>query len=304
MDNRSQTTETQQLRFTNVNELAGHVNTAMRDNRDLDFFVVTHVSAEDANRIYNERDRRGLGWRLAYKGRTARQLLVTVPTGRHEAAQVALNHEIMSAIETQANMKGRWTPLGARRYKGRDEDEDSWREGDASGVPKDPTVMYNWPTLVIECGYSQSLPSLRNAMQWWFAESGREVQIVLLIKLYPSTRTMLVEKYTEERPVPGARPGATMTRQAAAAAFIPTLRQIITIKEIPGTRRRPRLAPRQNDFTSNLLGAEYDVDSDNLVLEFERLFLVHADANRGQRDIVIPPSELVSIADAVWGLEN
>ncbi len=133
-------------------------------------------------------------------------------------------------------------------------------------------------------------------MRLWFAHSEHAVKIVLLIKLYRDTRTMLVEKYTEERLLPGARAGAT--------ALIPTLHQTIAIKEIPGTRRPPVLDPGENDFTTNRLGAAFDVNSTDLLLEFERLFLVRPDASRGQRDVVIPLSELVEIADSVWNLES
>ncbi|KAG0643077.1 hypothetical protein HOY80DRAFT_529612 [Tuber brumale] len=48
-----------------------------------------------------------------------------------------------------------------------------------------------WPTLVVECGVSESLDGLRWDAKWWLKNSGWSVYIVLLFSI--SSATQLIQ---------------------------------------------------------------------------------------------------------------
>ncbi|KAG0126516.1 hypothetical protein HOY82DRAFT_614931 [Tuber indicum] len=54
----------------------------------------------------------------------------------------------------------------------------------------------DWPTIVIECGISQSLNHLRMVAHWWLQKSGGLVKIVLLISASKATRSIHIEQWT------------------------------------------------------------------------------------------------------------
>lgn len=89
----------------------------------------------------------------------------------------------------------------------------------------------DWPTIVFEAGFSQSLPSLRAKMRWWFQASGHQVQVVVLAKAFPGglDKHIQIEAWQEQTPTPSdtARPGATRTRSLAAGGPEPTCRQTV-----------------------------------------------------------------------------
>ncbi|CAK7241575.1 MAG: hypothetical protein STHCBS139747_003038 [Sporothrix thermara] len=136
-----------------------------------------------------------------------------------------------------------------------------------------------WPTLVIEAGVSQSLASLHAKMHWWFSASNHAVKIVLLAKVSPASRSILVEKYNKD--VLQTRQGATNTRNMPGPA--PELRQTIAITAQPGSNP-----------------VVYDVLGGPLVLEFSHLFLRPADGTQGERDIVVDANRLAKLAERVW----
>lgn len=57
-----------------------------------------------------------------------------------------------------------------------------------------------WPTIVIESGLCASLPRLRQDAKWWLSRSQGEVRVVLVVTLYPGTRSLCVERWQLEQP--------------------------------------------------------------------------------------------------------
>jgi hypothetical protein len=88
--------------------------------------------------------------------------------------------------------------VGYRPTTFTDQNSGSSGEADASGGPFVAGVgeLQDWPTLVIEAGYSQTLNRrLRDQVAWWFRASAHQVKIVLLIKMDPaSPGEILIEK--------------------------------------------------------------------------------------------------------------
>lgn len=57
-----------------------------------------------------------------------------------------------------------------------------------------------WPTIVIESGLCASLSRLREDAKWWLSRSQGEVRVVLVVTLYPGTRSLCVERWQLEQP--------------------------------------------------------------------------------------------------------
>ena len=154
-----------------------------------------------------------------------------------------------------------WIPTGATTFAGRD---------GRGGIEGDSGFRLNHlerrgcgrPTLVIDCGHSQSLGSMRHRVKW-FRESDHQVQIVLLVKLFlgryqePSQRVIWIEKYTDS-----------------------VLRQTITMA--PNANTKP---------------ITYSVTGGSLLLEFALLRLRPAVPGSGEHDIIVTEDDLAQMAE-------
>lgn len=153
-------------------------------------------------------------------------------------------------------------------------------EGDSTGGPRIARGRKDdWPTLVIEAGYSESLNQLRADMTWWFTTSNHDVKIVLLAKFDHRQREILLEKWEEE--TPPSPPGAITRSRSAMLEPRQVLRQRIAINR---------------DETTNPVS--YNVARGALVLGFRLLFLRDPVPQEG--DIVISIPHLQSYAEYVW----
>ena len=244
------------------------------------------VSQADFDRIDMQREILGRKFRFFFQAEK-QQLHITVPKLPHERMHAELMRAVTSDMDRDPPMP-LWALSAATTYK--HPNGSSSNESDASGCPdsdgsgsdtSDGGV--HWPALVIECALSQSLNNLHAAMRWWFSASGHRVQVVLCIKLHQSTRTAIIEKFTEE--VIDARcPGATMTRSVSAAIQLhPVLQQTITIAPVPDS------GP-----------AQYRVMGGALVLKFTLLYRREPGPSPDERDVVISKARLERLARTVW----
>src|SRR4051794_32051498 len=143
------------------------------------------------------------------------------------------------------------------------------KEGDSAFKPLSMRPRKaDWPTIVLESGWSESLTRLRRDAHIWLENSGGDVKIVLLFSIGRTVRTMMIEKW-ENRPVPTnppvpdnppvpANPSVPANRPTTrsmtrAAAQTPTQIQAITI----------------NSNSNTVNGAP-------LTLEFRKIFLRQA----------------------------
>ena len=53
----------------------------------------------------------------------------------------------------------------------------------------------DWPTIVIECGVSESLAKLRMDASWWLTNSCGEVRIIIVITLTLAAEKLAIEKW-------------------------------------------------------------------------------------------------------------
>jgi hypothetical protein len=118
----------------------------------------------------------------------------------------------------------------------------------------------DWPTIVLESGWSESLTRLRRDARLWLEESRGDVKIVLLFSIGRTARTMIIEKW-ENHPVPANRP-ATRPITRATTPQTPTQIQAITIDSNSNTTNgapltlefrkiflRQAVPPLEHDFT-------------------------------------------------------
>ena len=72
----------------------------------------------------------------------------------------------------------------------------SQKEADYGWRPqKSRPLGTDWPTLVIECGVSQSRNPLVADAHWWFQNSGGQVKIVLLIAYFASKKEIRLQQW-------------------------------------------------------------------------------------------------------------
>ena len=135
--------------------------------------------------------------------------------------------------------------------------------------------MADWPTIVIQAGWSESLRKLQVDAGFWLEDSGEEVKIVLLFSISRRARTIIIEKW-ENRPVPANRPVTRSLMRAAGNVQTATQIQAITI-----------------DSNSNT------VNGAPLTLEFRKIFLRQA-VPPLEHDFTFTAQDLSEFATDLW----
>jgi hypothetical protein len=148
------------------------------------------------------------------------------------------------------------------------------------------TYKLDYPTLVIEAGWPQTLKELREKAKWWFDISKGDVKIVLLVKSSPGSNDIRIEKWKLDPAAP--RQGATTTR--AATAMTPRRVHVVEIARAAGI----------DDAHPNRFDpASYIVTGGPLQLEFIDIFL-RQPIPPGERDLIIGNTTLQEYAADFW----
>ena len=135
----------------------------------------------------------------------------------------------------------------------------------------------DWPTVVVECGVSQSRDRLEVEANWWFEKSGGKVKIVFLISFSEEKREIHFQQW-ELATVPDSHvsPG-----QHSATRTVPTImREFDLVRGVPS--------------------------KESLTLNFEKVFLRPPVQGEGRRegDIIFSRKELDEYANHVWAHAN
>ncbi len=278
---------TADLVFVSVRQVFARIHETSGDG-----LVVAKVSPAAMDALDRERDMHGPKVRFTYLAERA-LLFITVPTEGHEHVASFLNALISGQI-VQMGLVGRWKFSGGGRYP-KDPGGGTRMEGDGGGRPiPGPGGRGQWPTIVLEVGASQTLPSLHAKMRNWFARSSHQVQIVVLVKAFPEdeTKRMFVEVW-EQRPPRPPRPGATTTRHSAASALVPVAMQSINIVWAAPIAYAHATGDQQLDATN------FNVTRGPLTLSFGALFRRPAAGPR-EHDIVLSDADLQTLAATTW----
>jgi hypothetical protein len=206
-------------------------------------------------------------------------LIVKVPTAEHEAAHGIFSDELVIRVAAMG-LKREFYRLGATTFK----TPRMSKEGDSAFKPRSIRPRKaDWPTIVFESGWSESLTKLRQDAHRWLENSGGNVKIVLLFSIGRTARTMIIEKW-ENRPVPANppvpanRPATRSTTRPNPPPQTPTQIQAITI-----------------DSNSNT------VNGAPLTLEFRKIFLRQA-VPPLEHDFTFTAQDLSAFATDFWAV--
>jgi hypothetical protein len=155
-------------------------------------------------------------------------LILKVPTAEHERSHRKFSDKLVIRAAGMG-LEEEFDSLGATKFK----TPHMSKEGDSAFKPLSIRPRKaDWPTIVLEFGWSESLVKLRQDAHRWLENSGGDVKIVLLFSIGRTARTMIIERW--ENPVPANRPATRSMTRAAANPLnqppqTPTQIQAITI---------------------------------------------------------------------------
>ena len=161
---------------------------------------------------------------------------------------------------------------GAKRIKEiprSKEPNDSWKP-----FTLQPARSSKWPTLVVECGWSESLNRLRLDAEWWLAYSRGDVGVVALVSVERREPKITLETWIIDPTPTALRPGPTLRARLHTMCS-----QVVTIYR-----------DQQNAII--IVGAP-------LVIEFEKTFLRPANPPL-EHDITVSQQDLEFLATVTW----
>lgn len=151
----------------------------------------------------------------------------------------------------------------------------SSKQADTAYKPECRNHRIDWPTLVFESGLSKGLARLRVDARWWLINSRGDVNIVIIISIKPTERSLRVKKWCL------ALPAASLSITKANPnpnRPVPTKILEICVTQNPATPVQPgTIAP-------------CTVTGGSLVLEFQSLYLRAPVAPEG--DVIFTPAIL------------
>lgn len=273
--------------FKNIEGLTKHITTLsgelLADRSEQQYMVFEGVTKEDLTEIEKARDdnsNMGPSVKMTHFSDRALLIVKLMPSIKHETPHRSLGEDMIRALIRMGTPDRELTAVGAGKY----ERPTSSKEGDSAWKPK---VLRggpdDWPTIVIECGLSESLARLRGDASWWLSHSNGDVKIVVLISITKAQKRLQIERWclappARYRPNTGLHPNANSP--------VPTRVQDIDIT--PNPAAQPNTPPT----------ALYTVVGAPLVLPFRDIFLR---APTGQEhDITFDAAHLSSWANDYW----
>ncbi|RPA88713.1 hypothetical protein L873DRAFT_870637 [Choiromyces venosus 120613-1] len=160
------------------------------------------------------------------------------------------------------------------------------KEADTAFQPSSRPLNADLPTLVVECGVSQSLGRLRLDSRWWLASSGREVKIVLIFSISEATRKIHIEQWEM---FSAQNPHRTRANPQAAVTTATKIHVVDIVGPFP-------LAPGSAPAFSALV-----VTDAPLTLDFDKIFL-RQPTGHPEGNIIFTAHDFRQYAFHVWRL--
>ncbi|OJI97990.1 hypothetical protein ASPVEDRAFT_880478 [Aspergillus versicolor CBS 583.65] len=194
-------------------------------------------------------------------------LLLEMPASDvHETTSNRLNLMIMEALPRRLrralSMRGETGYQSATRQKCADQ----------AYVPKRlPSGRSNhWPSMVIECGWSETRAKLERDCRWWLHDSDGDVKIALSISVHMRRKQIIIQKWESFQ----------LQTRAGQAQTGERLAQTIVLSQV-------------RDHPIRLTGPP-------LRLEFDKVFLRQPLPTQGEHDIEITAEDLRFLAQDIW----
>ena len=155
-----------------------------------------------------------------------------MPTVEHEAAHGDFRDRLVSEVGLMG-LRRLLMSIGATTFK-------TPRVSKEADSALKPRIMRprgtDWPTIVLQSGWSELLTKFQQDAHIWLENSGGDVNIVLLLSIDRTARgKMIIEKW-ENRPVPANGPATRSVMRT-----VPTQIQVITIDSDSNTVHRAPL---------------------------------------------------------------
>ena len=149
----------------------------------------------------------------------------------------------------------------------------SQKEADTSLVPISRTPETGWPTVVFECGVSESLERLKVDARWWLENSKEEVGTVILVTTSKEARRVHVEIW-----------------------------ELVDMPNPDTTRAKidPFITEATKTGEGDIVGE--DVTGTPLNISFKKTMLRNPDEALGENDFVLDGQDFKEVAKIVWAL--
>jgi hypothetical protein len=209
--------------------------------------------------------------RMTFFGDKSGLLFVKMTHILHEFAD-GLLLQVLADVIARMGLRHAWLPTGRARFEPANPDNPQ-KEGDFGLRPIRLRTGNQFPTLVHECGNSQSVRALRKAKDWWFDNSSPtdphgDVKVVLLTKVFRGRKELVIEQWHRDR--------------ASASA-------VVSVKPHP-----------EKEFVADIpVNMEHwVVEGGPMRIAFEDVFL--RDKSGHETDLVLTDEILVTYAVMVW----
>ncbi|CUS15106.1 unnamed protein product, partial [Tuber aestivum] len=157
------------------------------------YLVFSPVSEEQLAKIERLRDANYKQLHFLYINPAQTLIVKLLPGPIHEAATSEFGRMLWKKIARMgADLDEDLRDMRGTRYKG----VSSSKEADSAFRPNSSRPdKANWPTVVVECGVSETLERLRVDAKWWLHNSFRDVHIVLLFAIKEIGQEILIEQW-------------------------------------------------------------------------------------------------------------
>ena len=230
------------------------------------YAVFSPVTDEEFTEIDKIRNRHHKGLRFLFLT-NERTLVVKFVVGlAHEMAHRGFAEVFIGKVFSMG-LRRNLMNLGRGRFSGLA----GQKEADTGYKPMSRNLLTDWPTLVFECGVSESMERLRVDAKWWLEHSEKAVGTVVIVTVSEKERSVCMETW-ELANMPN--PDATQTDPDPF---------------IPGATR----AGRGKIVGKKVTGAP-------LKISFKKTMLRDPDETLGEGDIVFDVEDFKEVAEAVW----
>jgi len=229
--------------------------------------VFSDVTTAQLKKIEGRRHRYHKGLRFFHLKNENVLIVKTMPGAAQEIAHLTFD-EIFAIKKLRMGLLCQLLPEGSIKYIG----STGTKEADRAHRPVSSHHRTDWPTVVYECGFSQSLARLVVDAHWWLETTGGEVKIAIIITIDSPARKLHLEKWEGV-----SRPNSQVTQANPNASAIMAMK--ICEVDIFGT----------------------DVRGAPLELQFEKV-MNRKPGNRREGDFVFTSQDFESYARAVWGV--
>lgn len=253
----------------------------------------TAVTPEDFEDIHRERDAQQRTFQCFLYEPRRELLYVTVPIPPHKLMHTLLYDKVTSLF-TPPEGSNEWEGVSSTLYSSTAATRAviGAGEGSAGGKPfKIRCHVNDWPTMMIEVGYSASVCDLRQKMEWWFEASNFEVKVVLLVCFDTSPMKgkefsfMSIEQWVR----------TPLMREPYGNESKPRPPILKTLNQI--TYTGPPITAASQRY---LLPSMFHVSGREIPLRFQHLMLRERAGKYGEDDVVISKQWLQLYGMKIW----